>query len=82
MLEWSLLPFKSGLRHKVRAQYVDDNGRYIALDALFDNNPVILVNYYAPNVETDQMKVLDEINQIFDKIEILENAIFIWGGDL
>ena len=35
---------------------MDDNGRYIALDALFDNNPVILVNYYAPNVETDQMR--------------------------
>ena len=64
----------------VRAQYVHDNGRYIVLDALVDHNPVILVNYYAPNIETDQMKVLDEITHIFDKIEISENTTFIWGG--
>ena len=42
--------------YKVRVQYVNDNGRYIVLDALFYNNPVILVNYHAPNVETDQIR--------------------------
>ena len=76
-----LVAFQEGLKYKVRAQYVDDNGRYIVLDALFDKNPVILVNYYAPNVETDQMKVQHEITHIFDKIEISENTTFIWGGD-
>ena len=39
-----LVAFREGLKYKVRAQYVDDTGRYIVLDALFDNNPVILVN--------------------------------------
>ena len=48
-----LVAFREGVKFKVRAQYVDDNGRYIVLDARFDNNPVILVNYYAPNVEAD-----------------------------
>ena len=42
---------------------------------------MILVSYYDPNVETDQMKVLDEITHIFDKIEISENTTFIWGSD-
>ena len=73
--------FREGLKYKVRAQCVDDNGRYIVLDARFDSNPAILVNYYAPNVETDQMKVLDEITHIFDKIEISGNTTLIWGGD-
>ena len=79
-----LVAFLEGLKYKVRAQYVDDNGRYIVLDALFDNNPVILVNYYAPNVETDQMKVLDEILIFSTKLKILkisENTTFIWDGD-
>ena len=76
-----LVAFREELKYKIRAQYVDDNGRYIVLDALFDNNPVILVNYYAPNVATDQMKVLDDITHIFDKIEISENTTFIWGED-
>ena len=72
-----LVAFREGVKYKVRAQYVRYNGRYIVLDALIDNNPVILVNYYAPNVDTDQMKVLDEVTHIFDKTEISENTTFI-----
>ena len=76
-----LIAFREGIKYKVRAQYVHNNGRYIVLDTFADHNPVILVNYYAPDIETDQMKVLDEITHIFDKIEISENTTFIWGGD-
>ena len=60
---------------------VYNNGGYIVLDALTDNNPVMLVSYYAPNVETDQMKVLDEITHIFNKLEISKNTTIIWGSD-
>ena len=42
---------------------------------------MILVNYYVPNIENNQMKVLDEITYIFDKLEISENTTFIWGSD-
>ena len=49
MLEGVLVAFREGLKYKVIAQYVDDNGRHIVLDTLFDNSPVISVNYYAPN---------------------------------
>ena len=62
-------------------QHVDNNGRYIVLNVLIDNNPVILVNYYAPNVESKQLKLLDELNHIFNSFEITENTMFIWGGD-
>ena len=30
-----LVAFREGLKYKVRAQYVDDNGSYIVLDAFF-----------------------------------------------
>ena len=58
-----------------------NNGRYIVLNVLIDNNPVILVNYYAPNVESEQLKLLDELNHIFNSFEIAENTVFIWGED-
>ena len=51
------------------------------MNVLIDNNPVILVNYYAPNVEFQQLKLLDELNHIFNSFEIAENTMFIWGGD-
>ena len=47
---------------------------------LIDNNPVKLVNYYAPNVGSDQLKVLDELAHIFNQLQISENTTFIWCG--
>ena len=46
-----------------------------------DSNLVILVNYYAPNVESDQLNVLDELAHIFNQLQISENTTFAWGGD-
>ena len=37
------------------------NSRYVVLNALIDNNPIILANYYAPCEEPDQLKILDEL---------------------
>ena len=51
------------------------------LDVLIDNSPVILVNYYAPNFEYEQLKVLDELGHIFNQLQISENTTFNWGGD-
>ena len=53
----------------------------MVLDVLIENNPVILVNSYAPNVESDQLKVLDELAHISNQLQISENTTFFWGGD-
>ena len=58
-------------------QYVDNNRRYIAWKVLIDNSPVILVNYYAPNVESEQLKLFDELNHICNSLEIAKNTMFI-----
>ena len=60
---------------------MDKNGRYIVLDVLMDDNPIILVNYCAPNIESDKFKVLNELTHIFDQLRISENTTFIWGED-
>ena len=60
---------------------MDKNGRYTVPDVLIDNNPVTLVNYYAPHFESDQLKVLEELAHIFNQLQISENTTFIWGGD-
>ena len=60
---------------------MDKNGRYIVLDTVIDNNPVILVNYHAPNVEYDQLRVLDELAHIFNRLQSSENTTSTWGGD-
>ena len=76
-----LIAFREELNYRVIMLHIDNNGRYIVLNVLIDNNPVILVNYYAPNVESEQLKLLDELNYIFNSFEIAESTVFIWGGD-
>ena len=79
--ELVLIGFFEVIKYKIKTRYVNENGRYIVLGVLIDNNSVILVNYYAPNVESEQHKVLDELGHIFNQLQISENTTFIWGED-
>ena len=59
-----LISFREAVNYKITEQYVDFNGRYIMPNVLLDSIPFILVNYYAPNYETDQLKLLEELSYI------------------
>ena len=43
---------------------------------------MILVDYYAPNGEKEQVEVLTQIKEFLSKIEYNQNTAIIWGGDL
>ena len=77
-----LLVFCDVIDFQVIIQHVHNNGRYIVLNVVVNNNPVMLINYYPPNVECEQLKLLNELNHIFNSSEIAENIMFIWGEDL
>ena len=76
-----LIAFREAVNYKITEQYVDSNERYIVLNILLDSVSFILVNYYAPNYETDQLKLLEELSHIFDRLGTAENTTLIWGGD-
>ena len=73
--------FHEAVDYKINSQHVDNNGRYIVLNLLIDGSPVILVNFYAPNNEADQVKLLNDLTHVFDELEITRNTRFLWGGD-
>ena len=76
--EESLLRFE---RPRTMKKYVDDGGRFIVLNTLTEDSPVVLINYYAPDEEKDQLKVLDDLNYILDNTDISEDTVLVWGGD-
>ena len=76
-----LVAFREAVDYKINSQHVDNNGRYIVLNLLIDGSPVILVNYYVPNYETDQVKLLNDLNHLFDRLEITADRRFLWGGE-
>ena len=61
-----LIAFREGVKYKVIEKYVDTEGRYIVLNLMLNNSPVVLINYYAPNQEAEQLKVLDRLTHILD----------------
>ena len=53
----------------------------MVLNLLSNNSSVVLINYYAPNQEVEQLKVIDRLTYILDQLDIAEDTTFIWDGD-
>ena len=43
-------------------------------------SPFTLINYYAPNNQSDQLKILKEIQSKLKNIQIIDGTSYIWGG--
>ena len=76
-----LIAFSEGLEFNIRKEFTDQNGRYIVLQVDIQGNPYLLINYYAPNLETQQVSVLDELTKVLSNLELKENTNLISGGD-
>ena len=54
--------FKYNLEYKLFSPEISDKeGRYIILHIEIQGTPYILFNYYGPNDETDQVKLLKQL---------------------
>ena len=69
-----LIAFHEDVNYKITEQYVESNGRYIMLNVLLDNVPLILVNYY---YKADQLNLLEELSHIFDQLDTAENTTLL-----
>ena len=76
-----LIAFRKSIKYRILSAQCDANGRYIILDLETDICPFILINYYAPNDECQQLQVLKEIGNNLDRLDFKEKTQFIWRGD-
>ena len=77
----TLIAFREGHNYKVLSSHLNDNGRYVILKVEIQSAPFILINYYAPNEEGQQVLILTEIRDIRQKIELEKDTQLIWGDD-
>ena len=68
----ALIAFREGPDYKVISSHLNDNGRYVILKVEIQSSPIILINYYAPNEEGQQIQILTEISDILEKMELEE----------
>ena len=73
--------FSESLELNITKEFTDQNDRYIVLQVDIQENPYVLINYYAPNLETQQVSVLDELIKALSNLELKENTNLILGGD-
>ena len=77
-----LIAFRESINYRIRSAQCDANGRYIILDLEIDNCPFILISYYAPNDECQQLQALEEISNNLDRLYFKENTQFNGEGIL
>ena len=66
-----LIAFRKGFKYKIIEKHINNNGRYVVLNAVIDNNPIILASYYASCKELNQFKILHELNRSLNGVVIL-----------
>lgn len=59
----------------------DSNGRILILNAKMDDSNYVLINLYNPNIEADQVNVLNELDSMVSSLNITPTAHIILGGD-
>ena len=77
----TLIAFSEGLDFKIKKEDIDSKGRYIILEVEIQKKPYVLINYYAPNLETEQVSVLNAILRKLTNFEMSDDAKIIFGGD-
>ena len=72
-----LIDFREGLDYKIASVFRDNYERYLIIQVKIQDEPFILVNYYAPNEEGAQIPVLFKINEIIQNLETEEDTTII-----
>ena len=73
--------FREKLDYVILYEYSHDKGNFLILHVHIQGLPVILVNYFAPNGEKEQVEVITQIKEFLSKIEYGQNIAMIWGAD-
>ena len=79
-----LVAFKNELECKLLFPVVaDSGGRYIIVHIEIQGSPYVILNYYAPNVVNEQLRLLSKLSEELDKLPLRENqdVQFVFGWD-
>ena len=76
-----LIAFLEVLEFNITKEFTDQNRCYIVLQVDIQGNPYVLINYYAPDLETQLVSVLDELTKVLSNLELKEYTNLILGGD-
>ena len=65
----------------MKDKIIDYKGRYIIILCQVQGTEYLLVNVYAPNIESQQVHFLTQIEECIASLNISPNVMTVWGGD-
>ena len=76
-----LILIKNSLEFELKTLKVDQNGRFIILEANVQDHPFLLINLYAPNKTNEQSTFFEEISEELDHLSLAVDCNIVIGGD-
>ena len=65
----------------VNSQTTDKHGRILILDVTIDGSEYVLINIYNANIESEQLKVLNDLSELMKKVNITHGKQIVLAGD-
>ena len=72
---------RNGLYFNLKRVEIDDNGRYIIMQANVQSSEFLFVNVYAPNTVSEQRCFYDRLNENIERFVIDNEYKIVVGGD-
>lgn len=73
--------FGEKLEYNTKEQIIDTKGRYVIVWSEIQGKHFLLINTYFPNLENEQVDLMNKILERISKIDYPSDTYFIWGGD-
>jgi len=76
-----LISYLGNRNFKVNSELTDKAGRILILDVIIEGENILLINLYNPNTEQEQLKTIEELKHMLNKINPNHDKNMILGGD-
>ena len=76
-----LISYVGNRNFKVNSELTDKAGRILILDVIIEGENILLINLYNPNTEQEQLKTIEELKHMLNKINPNHDKNMILGGD-
>ena len=75
-----LIGFGENLHHNVMKEHKDNEGRFLIIECSIQDQPFSIINLYNPNIESEQVKVIENLEKLINSIDSDHDYQIILGG--
>ena len=75
-----LTGFEENLHYNVMKEHKDNEGRFLIIECSIQDQPFLIINLYNPNMESEQVKVIEDLEKLINSIDSDHEYQIILGG--